>query len=72
MGVLVLNSWQFQNPEINGYKSISAYLPSRRISLAITSTEGPIAAKAGNNLSAQLFNDIALYLTPGHPAVPVG
>ena len=72
LGVLVLNSWQFQNPEINGYKSISAYLPSRRISLAITSTEGPIAAKAGNNLSAQLFNDIALYLTPGHPAVPVG
>ena len=72
LGVLVLNSWQFQNPEINGYKSISAYLPSRRISLAITSTEGPTAAKAGNNFSAQLFNDIALYLTPGHPAVPAG
>jgi len=72
LGVLVLNSWQFQNPEINGYKSISAYLPSRRISLAITSTEGPDAAKAGNNFSAQLFNDIALYLTPGHPAVPAG
>jgi CubicO group peptidase (beta-lactamase class C family) len=72
LGVLVLNSWQFQNPEINGYKSISAYLPSRRISLAITSTEGPSAAKTGTNLSAQLFNDIALYLTPGHPAVPAG
>jgi len=68
LGVLVLNGWQFQNPQINGYASIGAYLPPRRISLAITAVSGPVAASTPTNYSTELFREISLYLTPEHPA----
>ena len=72
LGVLVLNSWEFQNPEINGYTAIGAYLPSRRISLAIVTTKGPSAALTPTNYSVALFREITLYLTPDNPAQPSG
>ncbi len=72
LGVVVLNGWQFQNPQINGFASIGAYLPSRKISLAVTATEGPQAAKTSINYSAELFEEISLYLTPRHPAQAPG
>ena len=68
LGVLVLNGWQFQNPQINGYASIGAYLPSRKISLAVSVTRGPSAALTPTNYSSELFKAITLYLTPDHPA----
>ncbi len=70
LGIVVLNGWQFQNPQINGFASIGAYLPSRKISLAVTATEGPKAAKTTTNYSAELFQQISLYLAPHHPAQP--
>jgi len=70
LGVLVLNSWQFQNPEINGFTAVSAYFPSRKIALAVTATRGPQAATTGVNYSERLFKALSLYLTPGHPAQP--
>jgi D-alanyl-D-alanine carboxypeptidase len=72
LGVLVGNSWQFQNPELNGYTAIMAYLPSRRISLALTVTNGRRAAATGTNYSQELFESITEYLTPGHPAALPG
>jgi D-alanyl-D-alanine carboxypeptidase len=72
LGVLVGNSWQFQNPELNGYTAIMAYLPSRRISLALTVTNGQRAAATGTNYSKELFESITEYLTPGHPAAAPG
>ncbi len=68
LGVLVLNGWQFQNPDINGYASISAYLPSRKMALAVSVTRGPSAARTSTNYSFELFKAISLYLTPNHPA----
>jgi D-alanyl-D-alanine carboxypeptidase len=68
--VLVLNGWEFQNPQINGYVSIQAYLPARKIALSVTSTEGESAAKTTANYSSEMFKAIAAYLTPRHPAEP--
>jgi D-alanyl-D-alanine carboxypeptidase len=67
LGIQVSNTWQFQNPQLNGYTGIMAYLPSRKLSLALTVTNGPRAAEAGVNYSQQLFAEIAGYLAPDHP-----
>ena len=68
LGLLVLNGWQFQNPDINGYASIEAYLPQRKIALAVTVTRGPDAAMTSTNYSNEVFEAVSLYLTPDHPA----
>src|SRR5215218_8950351 len=63
LGVLVLNSWEFQNPQLNGYTSIMAYMPSRRIAVALTVTNGRAAAATQTNFSERLFTEISAYLT---------
>jgi hypothetical protein len=68
LGILVANGWEFQNPELNGYTAIASYLPSRRMSLALTVTNGERAAASGANYSQKLFTSITEYLTPGHRA----
>ena len=68
LGILVSNGWEFQNPELNGYTAIAGYLPSRRMSLALTVTNGERAAATGDNYSQKLFTSITEYLTPGHRA----
>jgi D-alanyl-D-alanine carboxypeptidase len=68
LGILVSNGWQFQNPDLNGYTAIAAYLPSRRMSLALTVTAGRRAAATGTNYSQKLFTSITEYLTPNHRA----
>jgi CubicO group peptidase (beta-lactamase class C family) len=70
LGVVVANSWQLQNPELNGYTAIAGYLPSRKMSLALTVTNGEDAAAAGVNYSQKLFESITEYLTPDHPGAP--
>ena len=67
LGIQVSNGWQFQNPQLNGYTGIMAYMPSRKLSVALTVTNGPTAAEAGVNYSQLLFAEIADYLAPDHP-----
>ena len=31
LGVVIVNTWEIQNPEMQGYTAIQAYLPSRRL-----------------------------------------
>lgn len=69
LGIVVANGWQFQNPEMQGYTAISAYLPSRRIAVALTVTKGEIAAATGTNYSELLFSELTEYLTPDHAVV---
>jgi CubicO group peptidase (beta-lactamase class C family) len=69
LGIVVLNTWQIQNPELNGWTAIQAYLPSRRISLALAVTRRKRAAATGLNYSQQVFEAISRYLTPKHPAI---
>ncbi len=68
LGIVLVNTWQVQNPDINGYTAIMAYLPSRRISLALAVTRREAAAATGTNYSQELFTAISEYLTPNHPA----
>jgi len=68
LGLIVLDTWLVQNPELNGYTAIMAYLPSRRISIALAVTRQKAAAATGTNYSQLLFSAIAQYLTPNHPA----
>ncbi len=70
LGVLVTNNWLQQNPHLNGFNSISAYLPSRRIALALSVTEGPRAAAEPNRQSEILFSELSRYLSPGQQAYP--
>jgi CubicO group peptidase (beta-lactamase class C family) len=68
LGVVISNTWEIQNPELNGYTAIMAYLPSGRISGALVVTKGERAAATCNNYSQLLFTAISEYLTPDHPA----
>lgn len=65
------NGWRVQNPNLNGYTGIEAYLPSRRISVAIVSTLAPRSGASETAYSTELFNRLARYLTPGHPGLAV-
>ena len=67
LGLLVFNGWQLQNPEVNGYTAIQAWLPDGRLSLAITATRFEAAAATGTNYSQQILRVITEYLTPAHP-----
>jgi hypothetical protein len=68
LGVMIPDTWEIQNPELNGYTAIQAYLPSRRISVALAVTKGERAAATATNYSEELFQTISEYLTPDHPA----
>jgi D-alanyl-D-alanine carboxypeptidase len=68
LGLLVWDTWLVQNPQMNGYTAIMAYLPSRRISIALAVTRRDAAAITGTNYSQLLFSALAQYLTPNHPA----
>jgi hypothetical protein len=69
LGIVIAHGWQFQNPEMQGYTAISAYLPSRRIALALTVTKGKAAAATQTNYSELLFSELTKYLTPDHAVV---
>ncbi len=70
LGIVVSNSWRFQNPQLNGYTGIMAYLPPGKITLALTVTNGASAADTGVNYSQSLFGELAAYLAPDHPIAP--
>jgi CubicO group peptidase (beta-lactamase class C family) len=62
LGILVLNGWVLQNPSFFGYSGLMAYLPPKRIAIAVTTTLGP--ASPDGNTSDQLFRRIAQKLAP--------
>lgn len=50
-------SWRFRKPlKPRTALAIGGYLPSRRISLAVTATRGPSAATTNTNYSSELFS----------------
>jgi CubicO group peptidase (beta-lactamase class C family)/pimeloyl-ACP methyl ester carboxylesterase len=69
LGILVGNGWRVQNPNLNGYTGIEAYLPSRQMSVAIVTTLSQRIGASETAYSTELFNRIARYLTPGHPGL---
>ena len=67
LGQLVDDGWIIQNPMLNGYTGIMAYLPKRKLSLAIVATTGP-SANPEAGYATLLFNELVTYLAPGNPA----
>ena len=65
MGLFLDRGWIIQNPSLNGFNAVFAYLPSRHITIAITTTLG--RSISGHNYSTDLTKEIAHYLAPGHP-----
>jgi CubicO group peptidase (beta-lactamase class C family) len=67
MGNLVVNDWQVQNPQIDGYTGIQGYLPQRGISVGLVTTAYPKGTRATGAPAALMFQKLSAYLTPGHP-----
>jgi CubicO group peptidase (beta-lactamase class C family) len=65
MGLFIVNSWILQNPLFSGYNAVMAYLPSKRLTVAVTTTLGPESSPS-INYSTELWKEIAKYLAPGH------
>jgi CubicO group peptidase (beta-lactamase class C family) len=66
LGVLIVNSWTLQNPLFSGYQAAMAYLPSKKIAIAITSTLGEKSASL-TNYSQLMLQQIGTYLAPSEP-----
>jgi D-alanyl-D-alanine carboxypeptidase len=66
MGLFLDHGWILQNPSLNGFNAVFAYLPPRHITIAVTTTLGPRSI-SGHNYSTDLTRQIARYLAPGHP-----
>lgn len=67
LGILIAGGWRLQNPLLNGYSGVMAYLPSRKISIAVTATNGESASRDGRSYSEVLAEEIGGYLAPRHP-----
>ena len=66
LGVLVLNRWIVQNGLYFGWNPVMAYLPSHRISIAISTTIGP-RSEDGVSHGVRVLKDAVRILAPDHP-----
>jgi CubicO group peptidase (beta-lactamase class C family) len=68
LGLVIGNGWRLQNPSLNGYSGVLAYLPQRKVTIAIATTNSRPASLAEKNFNELTFARIAAYLTPDHPS----
>ncbi|MFJ9826295.1 serine hydrolase domain-containing protein [Streptomyces sp. NPDC101160] len=68
LGVIVANTWLLQNPSFSGYAAIQAYLPSKRLAIAVSATKTPDTAEG--NMAEVVAKRIAAALAPEHPLQP--
>jgi hypothetical protein len=64
LGMVTIKGWLFQNPVINGYTGIAAYLPAQRIAIVIESTLGPNATV--ESVATRVFKALTDYLSPNN------
>jgi len=70
IGVVRSGSWLLQNPLLDGYSATEAYLPSKKIDIAVATTFAPEAFDSqGNykNSSDTVFRLIGAYVAPDDP-----
>ena len=77
LGVVRSGSWLLQNPLFGGYGSTEAYLPSKKVAIAVAVTYGPKSFDASGivgNDSDPIFRAIGSYLIPNDapPNPPAG
>jgi D-alanyl-D-alanine carboxypeptidase len=66
LGIVVGNAWVMQTPSFAGYAATMAYLPSRKIGIAVTATMGP-KTPGSPRASDILFAKFGAYLAPQQP-----
>lgn len=66
MGVFIVNSWVVQNPLFFGFNALMAYLPSKKIAIAVTTTLGEKSSPSPH-YSTLIFQSIGKFLAPDHP-----
>ncbi len=66
MGFAVANHWLFQNPAFGGYHGVFAVLPEKNIVFIAYNTLNN-DAKTNENLSVNLWKDLAGELAPEYP-----
>lgn len=66
LGAIVSNGWIVQPPMLNGYTGVMAYLPKRKLSVAVVATTLP-GAEAEQYFATILFERIGAYLAPNDP-----
>jgi CubicO group peptidase (beta-lactamase class C family) len=69
LGITLANGWEFQNPFIDGYTGISAYLKAQDISVGIVTTQLPQSANNGVGNASILLARLSEYLSPDHVIV---
>jgi hypothetical protein len=67
LGVVLAGDWRVQNPYVNNYGGIMAYLPQKSLAISIVATKGPRAAFDGSNPSETVLSRLAKAIAPGHP-----
>jgi D-alanyl-D-alanine carboxypeptidase len=72
LGILVADGWYVQNPMLNGYTGVMAYLPGRKLSVAIVTTARQRSAGNERASATLLFAKLSAYLAPGHAVVLPG
>ncbi|MEV6250111.1 serine hydrolase domain-containing protein [Streptomyces sp. NPDC051742] len=70
MGLLVLGGWVSQHPLFFGYSASQDYLPSKRLAIAVSTTEGP-SAPDGHSAHV-IAQRIAAALAPDQPIPDFG
>ena len=75
LGVVISGSWLLQNPLFGGYGAVAAYLPAKKIAIAVANTFQEAAFDDQGNYKHKPFQDIfaatATYLAPDDaPPVP--
>jgi CubicO group peptidase (beta-lactamase class C family) len=69
LGVWAVGPWLLQNPRFFGYAGIEAYLPSKKLAIAVANTYGEQSFDSAGeykygNPSSTIFEAIAAYLAP--------
>jgi CubicO group peptidase (beta-lactamase class C family) len=74
MGIVISGGWLLQNPMFSGYAAVEAYLPEKKIAIAVAATFAPEAFDADGNYSNTadtLFRRIGAEVAPDDaPPVP--
>jgi D-alanyl-D-alanine carboxypeptidase len=66
MGITIANGWEFQNPFVNGYTGVSAYLRAQDISAGIVTTQLPRSSANGVGNASILLTRLSDYISPSH------
>jgi hypothetical protein len=79
LGVVTTGNWVMQNPLFSGQAGAFAYLPSKKVAIAVAITfaedafapDGSYKREVGRNAVDALWREIATVVAPEYPPPPV-